>query len=85
MQIEGDQVFQEAMLGMTGSKEWEMFINELAKEVYNNQANLLENAQNWDQVVFAKGWNACLAYIINTRDRITLEIQNAEGDTNADV
>jgi len=83
---EGDQVLREQLLGMTGTPEWKAFIAELSKEVYHNQANLLENAQNWDQVVYAKGWNACLAYIVNTRDRIIVEVQNeAEGDANANV
>jgi len=84
---EGDQVFREQMLGLTGTPEWKAFTADLEKEVYHNQAGLLENATNWDQVVFAKGWNKCLAYIINTRDRIILEVQNeaVEGDANADL
>ena len=83
---EQDRIFREQMLGLTGTPEWEAFIEDLAKEIYHNQSGLLENAQNWDQIVFAKGWNKCLAYIINTRDRIIMEIDNAaEGDTSADV
>lgn len=87
MTNQGDQVLREQLLGLTGTPEWKALTNEIEKEIYHNQASLLENAQNWDQVVYLKGWNACLAYIINTRDRIIVEIENEKvmGDANADL
>ena len=86
MATEQEKVYREQMLGMTSTPEWEAFCDDLSKEIYHNQAGLLENAQNWDQIVFAKGWNKCLAYIVSTRDRTIMEIDNeAEGDTNANV
>lgn len=88
MDREGDKKYLDEMISLTANREWNTFIDDLKAEIYQNQANILENSQNWDQVVFAKGWNKCLAYIITLRDRVIVEldqIDEAEGDTNADV
>jgi hypothetical protein len=86
MDIEGDRRLLESRLGMTGTPEWNDFIEELKKEIYQHQANILENAANWDQVVFTKGWCAALAYIINTREKTKIEIdQLEESDANVQL
>lgn len=68
-QQEINEQFKEAMLTLTGSPEWDMLLDELKKEIYQHQANLLDNAKNWDSVVFTKGWCSALAYIVTLRDR----------------
>jgi hypothetical protein len=81
-QREADQKYYEQMLTLTGQPEWDVLVEELRKEIYQTQANLLENSQNWDQVCAAKGWCAALAYLINLRPRIKMQVQESE---NADV
>lgn len=80
MATKGDKEMLEARMGMTGTHEWNDLLEELKQEIYQNQANVLENAQNWDQVVFMKGWCAALAYIINTRERTRIELEQADAD-----
>jgi len=84
-QADLDKQYFEQLLGLTSTPEWGEFVKELEREIYQNQATILENSQHWDQVVFAKGWNKCLAYIINTRERAKVELQNIEESKNADV
>lgn len=85
------QVYLNDMLSLTGTPEWETLMLELKKEIYQAQANLLQNAQTWDAVVFQKGWCSALAYIINTREttKATLDqaedAKAAEAEDNADV
>lgn len=85
MADKGAQVYREEMLSLTTYKEWETFANEIKDEIYNNQCAVLENSKTWDQVVYAKGWNACLAYILNLRARIITEITNEQENQDADV
>jgi hypothetical protein len=79
-----NQVFYDRMLTLTGSPEWDALVEEIKKEIYQHQANVLENANNWDSVVFTKGWCGALAYIMNLRSRIEAELEVVE-QANADV
>ena len=73
-----DEVFLTNMISLTANKEWGEFTDDLKKEIYQHQANILENAANWDQVVFTKGWCAALAYIISLRERTKIAIEQAD-------
>lgn len=73
---EQDKQYLDKLLTLTGTPEWKALCEELSKEIYQHQCNILESAQNWDQVVFTKGWCAALAYIINTRDLTKQVIEN---------
>jgi len=63
-----DQQYFEAIITLTGYPEWEILVEELKKEIYQTQANVLENSTTWDQVCAAKGWAAGLAYLVNLRE-----------------
>ena len=73
------------MISLTANREWEDLVEELKKEIYHQQSNVFDNAQNWDQVCFLKGWCAALAYIINLRDTTKLQLEQIEGGEDADV
>lgn len=78
---EQDKEYLDQLLSLTGTSEWKALCEELGKEIYQHQSNLLENAQNWDQVVFTKGWCAALAYIINTRDLTKQVLENNQEES----
>lgn len=78
MSAREDDVFLENMISLTANKEWGELTDELKKEIYQNQANILENAKGWDAVVFAKGWCAALAYIISLRERSIMFKEQAQ-------
>ena len=63
------KVFVDAVISLTANKEWDVLTEELKKEIYQHQANLLDNAKSWDDVVFTKGWCGTLAYIITLRQQ----------------
>jgi hypothetical protein len=79
-QKEIDRTYDEAMLTLTGSKEWDLLKDELIKEIYQMQCNLIDNCKNWDQFVYTKGWAECLAYIIRLRERTKASMENADAD-----
>ena len=79
-QKELDQMYHEAMLTLSGSREWEMMAEELTKEIYQLQATLLESAASWDQVVFTRGWCKALAYVLSLRARTEAALEAAEDD-----
>jgi len=78
-----DDKWIEEMITLTGYPEWDTLKAELTRQIYQAQGNLLENAKDWDDVVFGKGWCAAFAYIINLRDNTVL-LQDTE-KTNADL
>ena len=75
--------WEEDMITLTGYPEWATLKDELTRQIYQAQGNLLENATNWDDVMFGKGWCKAFAYIINLRDNTKL-LQEAE-KANADL
>ena len=75
--MNNDKHFED-MMTLTGYPEWKQLADELKKEVYQTQANTLQSAESWDQVCFAKGWSAGLAYIINLRENTLKAEKNAK-------
>lgn len=47
---------------------YEEFQKECLAEVYQKQADILETASSWDEVMFARGWCAALSYMANLRN-----------------
>jgi hypothetical protein len=72
-----DDPYYEAIMTLTGLPEWEMLTEELAKMVYEIQANALE-ASSWEQVQQDKGFAKGLAYMINLREDTKLEKKSAD-------
>lgn len=71
MTTDADKVFSEQMITLTSYPEFKVWVEETRKEIYQLQANLLQNSKNWDQVCFVKGLASGLMQIINLRE-ITL-------------
>lgn len=85
MEAKGLEEYLEGILSLTGNAEWDILVKELTNEIYQHQANVLDNAKNWDEVVYTKGYCAALAYIINLRDRTKNIQDNLKEANNADV
>ena len=78
--------YYEDMITLTGYPEFKALAEELKKEIYQTQANCLQNSKSWEEVCFAKGWAAGLAYIINLRESTLTAKKNAEEEAlHADV
>lgn len=76
----------ERLSNYLSAHEWDEIKEELKKEIYQTQANLLDSAKDWDSVCRAQGYCQALAMIINLReiqqsylDQIT-ETQHAAQD-----
>lgn len=52
---------------MTSYNEWEDYVSELEREIYQIQSNALE-AKSWEEVQFFKGYAAALARTVNLRE-----------------
>ena len=78
--------YYEDMITLTGYPEFHALAGELKKEIYQTQANCLQSSKSWDEVCFAKGWAAGLAYIINLRESTLMAKKTAEEEAlHADV
>lgn len=79
MSTKGDMEYLNAMLELTSTKQWELLVKEVSGEIYHMQANCLEFAKDWDDVVRLRGYAQALAeYIVNLRDTVKTEIDNIE-------
>jgi hypothetical protein len=77
-----DNKYNEAMITLTSYPEWELFVKELANEIYQTQANALE-AEDWGDLNKKRGVCEGLARVINLRDDTKFRMQVE--DDNADL
>ena len=71
-----DREHYERMLTLTAYPEWEEWVKELEKELYQEQCDVLELCTSWDAVNIKKGRTAKLAEIINFRDTVKRILDN---------
>lgn len=62
-----DKVYYEAILSLTSSKEWEAWTAELEKEIYQEQADVLDSVENWGDVKEKQGYVKGLTRAVNLR------------------
>lgn len=74
----------DALLTVTGSREWEIVVKGLQNDIYQYQANILD-AQSWEEVCEIKGFVRGLAYVINLRAATIAVLQAAKEDADAAV
>ncbi len=74
--------YNEAMITLTSYPEWELFVKELANEIYQVQANALDDAEDWGDLCERRGECKGIARVINLRDdtkfRMQVETNNAD-------
>lgn len=75
--------YYEAMITLTAYPEWKEWCDEIAKEIYQIQANALES-KDYGDLCERKGFAKGLAYVINLRDD-TLKARQIEESNDADV
>jgi hypothetical protein len=73
-----DQAYYEKMITLTGYPEFHDWTEEIKKEIYQLQANVLQSSKSWEQVCFAKGYAAGLSAVINLRSTTLATKKNAE-------
>lgn len=62
--------FYEDMLTLTSYPEWAKFVDTLEKEIYQDQADVLDSVKNWDDVCEKRGRCKKSAEIVNMRDTV---------------
>jgi len=74
--------YNEAMITLTSYPEWELFVKELANEIYQTQANALEDSKDWGDLCEKRGVCKGLARVLNLRDdtkfNMQVEVDNAD-------
>jgi len=74
--------YNEAMMTLTSYPEWEVFVKELANEIYQTQANALEDAKDWGDLCekrgTCKGLNRVLTLRDDTKFNMQVEVDNAD-------
>jgi len=85
-----DQAYFESISTLTSYPEWAILVEELKREIYQTQSNILQSANDWDTFNVAKGWAGGLAYIINLRENNIKAMRTASeqakaADFDADV
>ena len=74
--------YNEAMITLTSYPEWELFVKELANEIYQIQANGLEDAKNWGDLCErrgeCKGMNRAITLREDTKFNMQVELDNAD-------
>ena len=63
---------------------FELLRRECEAEIYNRQADTLEYAKDWDQVMFNRGWCAALAYVRQLREMTENNLRNQDGEFDND-
>ena len=71
---------EEKLIDWLGEAGFEELQTVIAAEIYDRQATTLEDAPNWDTVVFNRGWCSALAYVSNLRNVYENIKKNDEGE-----
>lgn len=71
-----DREHYERMLTLTAYPEWEEWIGELKKELYQEQSDVLELCDTWDKVNVKRGRAQRIAEVINFRDVVKAVLDN---------
>jgi hypothetical protein len=79
-QAQINREYFEKLISLTANPEWVEFVEELKKEIYQEQANVFDSAQSWDDVQYKKGWCEALNYVITTRDRAKTYLEQLDAD-----
>jgi len=75
--------YYEAMITLTSYPEWSEWCEEIAKEIYQIQANALES-KDYGDLCERKGFAKGLAYVINLRED-TIRAQEIEAGNDAAI
>lgn len=77
--------FDEAVLTLTGTPEWDIIVQGLANDIYHTQCQALD-AADWGAVKELKGFASGLSYVINLRSTtITVQSNLKDEAPNADL
>lgn len=72
-----DIEYYEKLIDLTAHPEWETLVEEIKKEIWGIQGNVLESASSWEQVKWTQGYVAALAAMSNLRDTAKQILENS--------
>lgn len=73
-----DIKYYESLIDLSAHPAWASFEEELRKEIWNIQGNILESAHTIEQLHFAKGYVAALAATANLRETAKSVLDNQD-------
>lgn len=73
---EEDIKYYESLIDLTADPKWQALTEELKKEIWQIQGNILESATNEQQLYFAKGYTAALSTMVNLRENAKQVLDN---------
>lgn len=72
------EMYNEAILDVTGGTSWDIVKKGLEADIYNIQAQVLDTATSWEQVCEMRGFAKGLAFIMNIRENTKQAMQQNE-------
>ena len=73
-----DIKYYEGIIDLTSHPRWESFSEEVKKEIWNIQGNVLESVNTVEQLHFAKGYAAALSATANLRETALKLLENKD-------
>ena len=73
---EQDVKYYEGLIDLTAHPRWADFVEEIKKEIWSIQGNVLESVSTVEQLHFSKGYVAGLAATANLRETAEKVLEN---------
>jgi|8_EtaG_2_1085327.scaffolds.fasta_scaffold00672_16 hypothetical protein len=69
-----DKEYYERMLTLTSYPEWQEFVDDLKRLIYQEQCNILEDAKSWDEVTEKRGMCKAYSEIADLRSQVKVAL-----------